>query len=642
MTDPLQIALAATIDGLYKSAPVMLGIGEPQVDGDVLMVSANLAVSDLYGVGPGGVDGRLARALGSPQRVIDVYVNAHRESARTGRPVRFEYQREIAGRSRWVAGSVSDVRDAPRPRFAYCAEDITEHREAMIALETAKSAALAASRAKSEFLANMSHEIRTPMTAILGYAELLLDPDLPPEQRDDCARTIRRNGRHLLTIVNDVLDISKIEAGKMGVERLACDPRRIVDEVVSLMRPKALEQGLDFGVTIDGPIPTRIHTDPTRLRQILLNLVSNAVKFTECGGVRVRVDLADPPGHPDPRLRFRVTDTGVGLSPQQQSQLFRPFQQADGSTTRTHGGTGLGLAICHRLVELLGGWITVSSAPGEGSTFTFTVATGPLAGVAMSNQEAEVPAEGTGEKLPPLAGRVLLAEDGPDNQRLLGLLLGRMGVEVKIVATGRAAVEAVSAVNSAGAAPFDLVLMDMQMPVLDGYAATAELRRADASDSAGRRLPILALTAHAMDGDRARCLAAGCDEYLTKPISAARLREALATYLPPAGAPAAGVHSAYEGDAEMAGILCKFVAGLARSVADAEAAASANDAAALRRIVHQLKGAGGGYGFDRMTDLAAAVDAKLRAGAAPAGITSELRALLGFIRRVHGYAPIAA
>ena len=414
------------------------------------------------------------------------------------------------------------------------------------------------------------------------------------------------------------------------------------------MRPKAIEQGLDFGVTIDGPIPTRIHTDPTRLRQILLNLVSNAVKFTERGGVRVRVDLADPPGHPDPRLRFLVTDTGVGLSPQQQAQLFRPFQQADGSTTRTHGGTGLGLAICHRLVEMLGGGITVRSASGEGSTFAFTVATGPLNGVAMSDRDGEVAADGTGEKraakskLPPLAGRVLLAEDGPDNQRLLGLLLGRMGVSVEIVATGRAAVEAVSAVNSAGAAPFDLVLMDMQMPVLDGYAATAELRRADARDSAGRRLPILALTAHAMDGDRARCLAAGCDEYLTKPIAAAHLRGALAAYLPPAGAAAEGVHSAYEGDAEMAGILGKFVAGLPRSVADAEAAASANDAAALRRIVHQLKGAGGGYGFDRMTDLAAAVDAKLRAGAAPAGVTSELRALLGFIRRVHGYAPIAA
>ena len=399
-------------------------------------------------------------------------------------------------------------------------------------LQQAKNAAETASLSKSEFLANMSHEIRTPMTAILGFADLLLETghkDQTPPEAIDAVNTIRRNGEYLLKIINDILDLSKIEAGRMNVEPVNCSPFMIVDEVYSLMRVRAEAKGLPLRVAYRGAIPERFRTDPTRLRQILVNIAANAVKFTEVGEVRVNVSLQ---AAGEPQLCFDILDTGIGMMPEQVDRLFQPFMQADTSTTRRFGGTGLGLTISRRLARMLGGDVDlVHSAPGSGTHFRITVATGSLDGVALVEKtpstpaESSPPAKAAGAAVPALAGRrILLAEDGPDNQRLIGHMLKKAGAEISIVANGKLAVEAALAGMKTDR-PFDIVLMDMQMPEMDGYEATAYLRK---HSYTGR---IVALTAHAMAGDRDKCLESGCDDYLTKPITRDKLIQAIAAHL---------------------------------------------------------------------------------------------------------------
>ena len=402
------------------------------------------------------------------------------------------------------------------------------------ALAAARAEADRANRLKSAFLANMSHEIRTPMTAILGYANLLLDAEQSASDRVNYVQTIRRNGDHLLSIINDILDLSKIEAGRMAVERIACSPFQIISEVVSLMRVRAAEKKLELEVEYRGPIPQTIQTDPTRFREILVNLVGNAIKFTARGGVRIVADLADPAAAPEPRLRVAVIDSGVGMTREQAARIFQPFAQGDSSTTRRFGGTGLGLAISRHLAELLGGGIRVDSRPGEGSTFVMTVLTGPLAGVALldgpprtetaGGSGAPEPGKPASEPAIALSGRILLAEDGPDNQRLISYFLKKAGATVEIADNGAVAVEKALQASAAGE-PFDLILMDMQMPELDGYGATSMLRQK------GYAGPIIALTAHAMDGDRQKCLKAGCNDYTTKPIDRKQLLRLSASYI---------------------------------------------------------------------------------------------------------------
>ncbi len=386
----------------------------------------------------------------------------------------------------------------------------------------------AANRSKSEFLANMSHEIRTPMTAILGFADALLheaDMDTAPLERREAVETIRRNGEHLLALLNDILDLSKIEAGKIGLETAPCSPADILAEVVDLMRLRAEEKHLPLHVEPAGPIPESIHTDPLRLRQILINLVGNAVKFTQKGEVRIAARLVDESGAP-PRLRFDVIDTGIGLNREQISRLFQPFTQADSSTTRKFGGTGLGLTISRRFAEMLGGDICVESAPGKGSTFTVTIEVGPMDNVRMIDIADRVaplnaratspPAAATAAAERLLGRRILIAEDGPDNQRIIALILKNAGAGVTVMENGRMAVDEALSARERGE-PYDLIFMDMQMPVMDGYLATRELR------SRGYTGPIIALTAHAMSDDRAKCLDAGCDDYASKPIDRAGL-----------------------------------------------------------------------------------------------------------------------
>ena len=416
---------------------------------------------------------------------------------------------------------------------AHLAGIAIEHHRAQDDLRMAKEAAETASQLKSDFLANMSHEIRTPMTAILGYADLLLEPKQSPEDRTSYVQILRQNGTHLLAILNDILDLSKIEAGKLTVERIPCSPSMIVGEVRSLLHARALEKNLDFQIEFVGPIPETIQSDPTRLRQILLNLVGNAIKFTRAGTVLLIVNLLEIPGTGEASICFEVLDTGPGMTPEQKKGLFHVFTQGDASVTRTHGGTGLGLAISKKLAQMLGGDICVQTAAGEGSSFIVTADTGPLEGVNLVAKPNDVLLDPktvsvTTDASIQLSGRVLLAEDVAVNQRLISFHLNKAGLTVKVAENGRVAIENVLAAAKAGE-PFDVIFMDMQMPVLDGFGATTELR------NLGYTGPIVALTASAMSTDRERCYLAGCTAFLSKPIDRIKLLETVARFLKLAG-----------------------------------------------------------------------------------------------------------
>ena len=393
-----------------------------------------------------------------------------------------------------------------------------------------------ANRSKSEFVANMSHEIRTPMTAILGFTDVLLGGLSNPEDIE-AAETIKRNGNHLLAIINDILDLSKIEAGKLDVERIPCSLCQLVDETVALLGVRAEAKGLTLTAEYDGAVPETIATDPTRLRQILFNLVGNACKFTESGSVRIVVRLVEA-RFGTHNLEFSIQDTGIGMTEEQIARIFTPFIQGESSTSRRFGGTGLGLTISRRLAGMLGGDITVSSLPGQGSTFVATVATGPLDGIRMVDA-SQLSAAGQERSPEPIRKskvaldcRILLVEDGPDNQRLISFFLTKAGADVTLAENGQEAFHRVLAEwpgrdssTDDPAEPFDLILMDIQMPVMDGHEATRRLRKS------GWQGPIIALSAHAMEHEIDRILEAGCDDYMGKPIQRDKLLALIAQYV---------------------------------------------------------------------------------------------------------------
>ncbi len=415
------------------------------------------------------------------------------------------------GTERWVWTQASMDTGRPGTLVGFV-QDITERKRVEEELQRSKDEALRASSMKSEFLATMSHEIRTPMNGVVGMTELLLGTDLDPVQRG-YAETVEHSADALLRILNDILDLSKIEAGRLSLEIVPFDLAALVRDVGELWAADAAAQGLEFAVDIDPGLPARVEGDPGRVRQVLANLVSNAVKFTSTGGVAVAVRVEDA-GPRTVDVRLEVADTGCGMDPSLRAHLFEPFTQADASTTRRFGGTGLGLAIARRLVDMMGGRIDVDSEVGRGSTFSVMLRLG------RAGAEASTPPMSRPVPAGHRRGRVLVVDDNPVNLRVAMLLLERMGYEVDDVTDGHAAVEA-----AAGRAGYDAVLMDCEMPVMDGYTAAREIRRLE---NGSTHVPIVAVTASVMQGDVERALAAGMDAHVAKPIDAAVLDAVLA------------------------------------------------------------------------------------------------------------------
>lgn len=403
---------------------------------------------------------------------------------------------------------------------------VIERERAESSLRAAKAEAEAANRAKSQFLANMSHEVRTPLNAILGMTELLRRTSLD-EKQAKFAATVHSAGEQLLSILNDILDLSRVEAGRLRMHKVPFEPRALVQEVIDLMSAQATRKGLALTYDVQVNVPSILSGDPDRLRQILVNLVSNAIKFTPSGAVNVEVTLA-PTSQRRARdarqhvVRWSVTDTGPGIHRDQHARLFKPFSQLDDSPTRRHGGTGLGLAICRQLIDAMGGHIDVASETGVGSTFWFEV---PFAD-ATPDALAAAPAV-TAAELPHFDAHVLVAEDNEVNRTLVIEMLQLLGCTTAVAADGR------EVLVQANDKTFDLVLMDWHMPELDGLTATRLIRKRNITARNGDRLPIIALTASVMAGDREACLAAGADDYLSKPFTHQSLVQALQRWLQP-------------------------------------------------------------------------------------------------------------
>ena len=480
-------------------------------------------------------------------------------------------------------------------------------------LVRAMEVAEGANHAKSQFLASMSHEIRTPLTAIVGYTEILNRPSQARQGSKELIKHIGANAKHLQVLINDILDISKIEAGQLSLHVENCLLVEVIEDSITLMKPMATEKLLDLSVTYESKVPRMFLTDPNRFRQILINLISNAIKFTDEGDITVSVRLDQSTEHGGLKLQVSVIDTGIGVSQDNIQSLFQLFSQVHDSS-RKAGGTGLGLAISRRLARMMGGELSVESKLGHGSKFTFEVGVGLESDVEL----IDVPQFHDEENIKPFQKEVgtcslenihiLVVDDNPHNLNIVSFLLEEHGAQVSTCSNGQEAVDIVTKASEQ-VCQFDIILMDMQMPVMDGYAAAHELRARSIS------VPVIALTAHAMTEDRDKCLSAGCNDYVAKPIDTKELYEAIGRHVqisqvkskstPKVQMPLSpSLSPMFANNPKFLVLVEQYVQSLPEVAEEIVMAQQNRNLSTLRTLVHRLKGTAGNYGYPQITEAA--------------------------------------
>ncbi|MCB1954159.1 MAG: response regulator [Rhodocyclaceae bacterium] len=599
---------------VFDAAPLPMALVR-RADGVVLQ--GNRAAAELFGVKETGLPGLVARELQRERQGRAPLVGPHSEAEDSAaREIEVEGQ---DGRRHWVLASARTIEYLNTPAQILSYADVTPLKEVQQQLTVARDAAEEATRVKSLFLANMSHEIRTPLNAVLGFCHLAEQTPLTERQRNYLVN-IRKATDALLDIINGLLDYSKLEARRLELERIAFRPKDVLGDVGELFTPLAAEKGLTLQVDVGGSVPEWAEGDPHRLRQVMVNLIGNAIKFTDQGGIHVDCRLVDA-GREAFQLRIAVRDSGIGIDPEIVPRLFESFSQADSSTTRRYGGTGLGLAISRSLVELMGGRIGVTSAPGAGSTFHFTISLG----IASTPSDAVPAVHAPGERVHlPAGGSVLVVDDNPINLRIMREMLEGLGLRVVDAADG------VEALERLATQVVDLVLMDLQMPRMDGYQATARIRERHDRLS----LPVVALTAHSRDEDKEQCLAAGMNDHLTKPVDPHLLAICLQRWIGgtpddpaprpvrPEGAPAAGELAGLDlvgGMARVGGngvlyrrLLAEFCHDHAATFDTLRRQIVAGDHGAAGRLAHNLKGSAANLGANdlsaRVRDIERALD----------------------------------